>query len=140
MTTKTHSVRPSRLGRLLYSGTLMYMAIDGFKNNEKRVEIAEQKGVPMPEVLVPLVTGMLFVANLGVLFWKYPVASAGALVVFFLGTTPKIHNFWTMEGAERNANKINFCKNVALLGTAIMFLHAANKDADTHAANKTVDE
>ncbi|MFC6826946.1 DoxX family protein [Halopelagius fulvigenes] len=121
---------PSALGRLLYSGILAYMAIDGFKNNEKRVKAAEASGVPAPELLVPFVTGMLFVANLGILLWKYPRASAGALVVFFLGTTPVIHNFWTMEGEERQGNKINFLKNCALLGCSIMLLDEAAKTAD----------
>ncbi len=104
------------------------MAVDGFKNNEKRVEIARENGVPVPDLLVPFVTGMLFVANLGILLWKFPRASAGALVVFFLTTTPSIHDFWTMEGEERQANKINFLKNVALLGGAILLLEAADKD------------
>ena len=116
---------PSTTGRMLYSGILSYMAIDGFMNNDKRVDIARSKGVPAPEVLVPFVTGLLLVANLGILFWKYPRASAAALVVFFVGTTPSIHNFWTMEGKERHENKINFLKNVALLGGAILLLDAA---------------
>jgi len=116
---------PSFVGRALYGGILAYMAVDGFKNNEKRVEVAEQKGVPMPDVLVPFVTGMLFVANLGVVLWKFPRASAGALIVFFFGTTPSIHNFWTMEGKQRHDNKINFLKNAALLGGAILLLDAA---------------
>ena len=124
----TDNEAPSTLGRVLYSGVLAYMAVDGFKNNEKRVDVARSSGVPIPEVLVPFVTGMLFVANLGILLWKYPRASAGALVVFFLGTTPKIHNFWTMEGEQRHHNKINFLKNGALLGCAIMLLHEASRD------------
>ena len=119
---------PSQVGRFLYSGILAYMAVDGFRNNEKRVEIAESKGVPRAEVAVPFVTGMLFVANLGILFWKYPRISAGALIVFFLGTTPAIHDFWTMEGKERQHNKINFLKNVALLGGAIVFLAEADRE------------
>jgi len=119
---------PSKLGRALYSGVLAYMAIDGFRNNEKRVDVARESGVPVPEMLVPFVTGMLFVANLGILFWKYPRASAGALVVFFLGTTPGIHDFWTMEGEERQANKINFLKNGALLGCAVMLLDEASSE------------
>ena len=119
---------PSTLGRFLYGGVLAYMALDGFKNNEKRVEAAAESGVPLPEVMVPFVTGMLFVANLGIILWKYPRASAGALVLFFLGTTPVIHNFWTMEGKERQGNKINFLKNCALLGCSIMLLDAANRE------------
>jgi len=117
---------PSLLGRSLYGGVLAYMAYDGFKSNDKRVAIAEEKGVPMPDLLVPFVTGMLFVANLGIVLWRLPRAAAGALVVFFLGTTPAIHDFWTMEGKERQGNKVNFLKNLALLGGAIVFLDAAS--------------
>jgi uncharacterized membrane protein YphA (DoxX/SURF4 family) len=117
---------PSLLGRSLYGGVLAYMAVDGFRNNDKRVAVAEEKGVPMPDVLVPFVTGMLLVANLGIVLWRLPRAAAGALVVFFLGTTPAIHDFWTMEGKERQGNKINFLKNLALLGGALVFLDAAS--------------
>jgi uncharacterized membrane protein YphA (DoxX/SURF4 family) len=124
----TGSDAPSLLGRTLYGGVLAYMAVDGFKHNETRVAIAEEKGIPMPDVLVPFVTGMLLVANLGIVLWKLPRAAAGALVVFFLGTTPSIHNYWTMEGEERHGNKINFLKNLALLGGAIVFLDAADDD------------
>ncbi|ELZ41745.1 hypothetical protein C471_05791 [Halorubrum saccharovorum DSM 1137] len=119
---------PSAIGRALYSGVLAYMAVDGFRSNDKRVEVADEKGVPMPDVLVPFVTGMLFVANLGIVFWKLPRAAAGALVVFFLGTTPAIHDFWTMEGKQRHDNKINFLKNLALLGGAITLLDAADDE------------
>lgn len=126
----TTSTPPSALGRALYSGVLAYMALDGFKHNEKRVEAAAESGVPAPEYMVPFVTGMLFVANLGVLVWKFPRASAGALVVFFVGTTPVIHNYWTMEGAERQGNKINFLKNLALLGCSLMLLAEAASDGD----------
>ena len=118
---------PSLLGRALYSGVLAYMAIDGFQNNEKRVEIARERGVPLPEVAVPAVTAMLLVANVGILLWKFPRASAWALIVFFLGTSPGIHHFWKMEGKERQANKINFLKNMALLGGAILLLSEASK-------------
>lgn len=126
MTNSTHSNGPpSALGRLLYSGILAYMAIDGFRNNEKRVEVARSRGVPVPDVLVPLATGLLLIANVGILLWKFPRASVGALVVFFFGTTPSIHNYWTMEGKERHENKINFLKNVALLGAAIVLFEEA---------------
>ena len=128
---------PSLLGRSLYGGVLAYMAVDGFRNNDKRVSIAEEKGVPMPDVLVPFVTGMLLVANLGIVLWRLPRAAAGALVVFFLGTTPAIHDFWTMEGKERQGNKINFLKNLALLGGALVFLDAASgSDGESDAAGE----
>lgn len=117
---------PSALGRLLYCGILTYMSVDGFKNNEKRVDVAREKGVPLPDVMVPFATGMLLAANLALLFWKYPRTAAEAVIVFFLSTTPVIHNFWELEGEQRQGNKINFLKNVALLGGAIILLDEAD--------------
>lgn len=122
---------PSRLGRTLYSGVLLYMAVDGFRNNETRVDIARDQGVPVPEVLVPAATALLLVANLGVLFWRYPRASAAAIVVFFLTTTPSIHSFWEMDGHERHENRINFLKNVALTGGALLLLERARDGGGT---------
>lgn len=121
---------PSRLGRLMYSGILAYMAIDGFRSNDKRVAIADEKGVPMPDVMVPFATGMLLVANVGILLWRFPRLAAGAVLVFFASTTPVIHDFWRLEGGERQGNKINFLKNVALMGCAVMLLNAADGDDD----------
>jgi len=139
--TLEHGERPSLLGRSLYGGVLAYMALDGFKNNDKRVAVAEEKGVPMPDLLVPFVTGRLLVANLGIVLWRLPRGAASALVVFFLGTTPAIYEFWTMEGKERQGNKINFLKNLALLGGAIVFVDAASgSDGDSDAAGERDEE
>ena len=119
---------PPLSARLLYSGVLAYMSIDGFRHNEVRVDLARSKGVPVPEVAVPFTTGMLLVANLCLLFWRVPRAAAGAVILFFVGTTPVIHNFWDLEGEERHGNKINFCKNLALIGGAILLLSRAVDD------------
>ena len=42
--------------------------------------------------------------------------AALAYVAFLIVITPIFHNFWTMQGAERMANNINFMKNVTILG------------------------
>ena len=113
---------PSFLGRLLFGGTLFYMSVDGFKNNEKRVEIARDSGVPAAELLVPLATGMLLVATLLLTLWVWPLVAAGLVLAFFFSTTPVIHSFWEFEGAERANQKIHFLKNIALIGAAVTFL------------------
>ena len=119
---------PPLLSRLLYGGVLLYMSVDGFRHNEERVELARSKGVPVPEFLVPATTGMFLVANLCLLLWRYPVAAIGGIIVFFVGTTPAIHDYWNLEGEERHGNKINFCKNLALLGGAVALLDATADD------------
>lgn len=117
--------RPSLLGRLLYGGTLLYMGIDGFRHNQKRVEVARERGVPYPDVLVPLATGLLVLASLLLIFWIWPVVAAAAILLFFLSTTPAIHSFWTFEGKERAGQKTNFLKNMALIGGALVLLDLA---------------
>jgi uncharacterized membrane protein YphA (DoxX/SURF4 family) len=119
------------LGHHLYGGTLLYMAIDGFRHNHKRVEIARDRGVPLPELAVPLATGMLLVVTLLLVLWAWPVVAALLVVVFFLATTLTTHPFWEFEGKERNDNKINFLQNVALTSAAILFLgEALGADGD----------
>jgi len=113
---------PSALGRLLFGGTLVYMSIDGFRNNEKRVEIARGRGVPMPELLVPLATGLLLVASLLLVLWAWPVLAAAGILAFFVTTTPSIHAFWEDEGKERANQQIHFSKNIALIGATVVFL------------------
>ncbi len=46
--------------------------------------------------------------------WTRPLALLVAL--YTLGTGLIGHHFWTMEGAARTANAINFYKNVAIVG------------------------
>jgi hypothetical protein len=43
------------------------------------------------------------------------------VIVFLLGVTPVMHNFWTIaDETQRLTELINFSKNVALLGAALM--------------------
>jgi len=119
---------PSRLGRLLFGGTLVYMSVDGFKSNEKRVEIARERGVPAPELLVPLATGLLLVSSLLLVFWAWPIFAAAGILAFFVSTTPSIHSFWRFEGGERANQKIHFSKNIALIGASLVFLREALRE------------
>jgi putative oxidoreductase len=88
-----------------YSGTVGYMT---------------QTGVPVPSVatLVAIVVE-LFVA-LAVAFgaWTRPLALLVAL--YTLGTALIAHHFWTMEGADRYANAINFYKNISIIGGLLL--------------------
>ena len=46
--------------------------------------------------------------------WTRPLALL--LALYTLGTALIGHPFWTMEGAARYANAINFYKNVSIIG------------------------
>ena len=84
-----------------YAGTAAYMA---------------QAGAPLPPAAaVVAIVVEVFVALAIVLgAWTRPLALLVAL--YTLGTGLIGHHFWTMEGAARTANAINFYKNVAIVG------------------------
>ena len=80
------------------------------------VEHIAAKGVPLPEIAAVIAILIELGGGLAVLFgWKTRWAAI-AYVLFLIVITPIFHNFWTMEGAARMANNINFMKNVTILG------------------------
>ena len=84
-----------------YSATAGYMA---------------QVGAPMPSVAAVVAIVVEFFVALLVAFgaWTRPLALL--LALYTLGTALIAHHFWTMEGADRYANAINFYKNVSIIG------------------------
>jgi len=54
-------------------------------------------------------------------FWTRPLALLMAL--FVLGTSFIAHSYWSMEGSMEAANKIQFYKNLSIMGG--LFLLAA---------------
>jgi putative oxidoreductase len=89
-------------GKLInYSGTAGYMA---------------QLGAPLPSLaaLVAIVAEVPIALAIAIGVWTRPLALL--LALYTLGTALIGHHFWTLEGAPRNANAINFYKNIAIIG------------------------
>jgi len=85
----------------------------GFAGTEHMIE---SKGVPLPEIAAVIAILIEVGGGLALLLgWKTRWAAV-AFVVFLVVITPIFHGFWTMEGAARSANQINFMKNLTILG------------------------
>ena len=84
-----------------YSGTAGYMA---------------QAGAPIPSVaaLVAIVVEVFVALAVAFGAWTRPLALL--LALYTLGAALIAHHFWTMEGATRYANAINFYKNISIIG------------------------
>ena len=84
-----------------YAGTTSYMA---------------QTGAPVPSVAALVAIAVELFVGLAVAFgvWTRPLALL--LALYTLGTGLIGHPFWTMEGAARSANAINFYKNISIIG------------------------
>lgn len=83
-TTSTCTEKPSLLGRLLFAGGLMALAVRNLRNLEGRIAYADSKGLPAPSQLVPAASGLLLGGGLGIGAWKLPKLSAGSVAAFFI--------------------------------------------------------
>jgi putative oxidoreductase len=61
-----------------------------------------------------------FFVALAVAFGAWTRPLAALLALYTLGTTLIGHHFWTMEGADRYANAINFYKNISIIGGFVL--------------------
>jgi uncharacterized membrane protein YphA (DoxX/SURF4 family) len=86
------------------------------------VQYAQFKGVPYPGVAVCIAGVLLIVAGITLLLGYWPEIGIAALVLFLVPVTLKMHNFWAETAEQRAADLVNFLKNWALLGSALMFL------------------
>lgn len=111
------------IGRLLYGGFFLMSGINHFMKFGMYKAYAASKGAPAPGTAVR-VTGLLLLAGgLSMILGAFPTVGAVLLVIFLLGVTPMMHNFWAVEDPQaRMGEMVNFMKNSALLGAALMSL------------------
>ena len=111
------------LGRLIFGGFFVWHGIDHFRHAPMMTQYTHMKGVPAPETVV-LATGMiLMVGGLSIVLGWRPEIGVTLLVVFLIAAAFVMHNFWTLADAQaRSMDRVNFEKNLALAGAALMLL------------------
>jgi putative oxidoreductase len=98
---------PSGFGKLMgFAGTAGYIA---------------SKGVPLPEVCAAIAVFAELALGLALLFgWKARWAALG-MAIFVAVITPIFHNYWAAPEAQLMMQKLNFTKNVAIIGGLLAF-------------------
>ena len=108
-------------GRAIFGGFFLYNGINHFLNREMMTGYSKSKGVPYPEAAVMGSGAMLVLGGLSVLTGARPKLGTSLIGAFLLGVTPKMHDFWNVQDPQQRMNEqINFSKNLALLGGALI--------------------
>ena len=115
------------LGRILLGGYFAFAGLNHFMKDEEMAGWIESKGLPMPDVLNYLAGGLLLVSGLDIVFGTYPIVAWGALSLFTLKASILFHDFWNMEGEDKQNQMVNFTKNMALLGGLMLFAAMASQ-------------
>ncbi|MDS0477220.1 DoxX family membrane protein [Natrinema sp. 1APR25-10V2] len=110
------------LSRVLFALVIGYLALGNLLDLDSAVEYATHKGAPVAAVSVPLGSLGLIAGALAVLTGVYPALGALAVVALLIPITIVMHDFWTVEGHDRQNERIHFLKNVGLIGSALVFL------------------
>jgi putative oxidoreductase len=79
------------------------------------------KGVPLPEVCAAIAIAAELGLGLALLVGFKTRWVALFLAIFVLVITPIFHNYWAVPDAQVAAQKLNFFKNMAILGGLLAF-------------------
>jgi len=113
------------LGRLVFGLGMALQATEDFRDMDDTIEYAESAGVPFPDLLAPLASGMMFVGGLGVAVWRLPRVATGAVTTFLAVVTLTMHDFWNADPDDRDGERLAFFGNMAMFGAALAFLRKA---------------
>lgn len=92
--------------------------ISGF---EGTVGYIASKGVPLPEVCAAIAIFFEFFVGLSLLAGFKTRWAALGLAFFTVVITPVFHNFWASPEAQVMMQKMNFFKNLAIIGGLLAF-------------------
>jgi putative oxidoreductase len=80
---------------------------------------AAGKGVPYPEAAIAGTGALLVVGGISVILGAWPRIGAALIMLFLVGVTPVMHDFWNAADMASRMNDFgHFAKNVALFGGA----------------------
>jgi putative oxidoreductase len=111
------------IGRIIFGVFFLYSGVNHFIGFGMMTQYAKMKGVPFPATAQGITGLMLLLGGLSIVFGIYPFVGIVLLVVFLVPVSLMMHNFWKLEDPQlRMADKVNFMKNMALLGALLMLL------------------
>lgn len=110
-------------GRILFGGYFLMMGINHFMNYKMMSGYASSKGIPLPTFFVIFSGLLLALGGLGVMLgFLFPIALI-LIILFLVPVTFSMHQFWTIaDPMARMGERINFLKNIALIGAALIIL------------------
>jgi putative oxidoreductase len=109
------------VGRILVGGYYLYNGINHFARLDVMSQVVGARGVPAPQVAVLVAGLLLLIAGVTLLLGVLPRVGICAVVLFLVPVTLIMHQFWKADGMARLGELVNFTKNLALLGSSLMF-------------------
>ncbi len=114
------------IARVLFGG---YFAVGGFnhlRHSDAMAGFAASKKVSSPKAMVIISGLMILLGGLGIITGLYVGTSVLLIVLFLIPVTFIMHNYWNeTDPNAKMADRVQFMKNMALIGAALAFLAVA---------------
>jgi putative oxidoreductase len=111
------------LGRVLYGGFFLLGGINHFSHLGMMSGYAGSKGVPAAKAGVIFSGLLIIVGGAFVILGTHIRIAAACIIVFLVPVTYLMHDFWNEKDMMGRINQqVNFQKNLALLGAALMMV------------------
>lgn len=111
------------IGRIIFSGFYIMGGFNHFAHLNSMSGYVKAQGVPAPRLALGGSGALLILGGLSVLLGFDPLIGIILLIIFLIGVTPVMHAFWKIDDPmARMASRIDFMKNIALLGALLIML------------------
>jgi putative oxidoreductase len=111
------------IGRIIVGIYYTFSGIHHFTDLKMMAGYAGSKGVPAPKLAVAGSGALLVIGGLSFLLGFHPLIGVICVILFLLPISFTMHNFWAIQDPmHKMGEMVNFTKNMALIGCALMFL------------------
>ena len=111
------------LGRVLYGGFFILGGINHFMHLDMMAGYAGFKKVPAPKPAVILSGLLIIVGGLSIVTGVQPMLGVVCIAAFLIPVSFLMHTFWSDTDPQAALNnRVNFQKNIALLGAGLALL------------------
>lgn len=110
------------LGRILLAFIFLQSGFDKVLSYGKTTALMAARGIPEPQILLPLAIAALFIGGTMILVGWKARWGALALIVFMIPTTLYFHGYWTYPEPLQLNQFHHFVKNLAIIGALLMIL------------------
>jgi putative oxidoreductase len=109
------------IGRIIAGGFFFMNGVNHFAKLNVMAGYAKSKGTFAPALSVGGTGVILLLGGASLLLGYHPTIGAALLVVFLLGVSFSIHNFWAIQEPQaKMMEMVNFMKNMGLVGLVLM--------------------
>lgn len=111
------------VGRIIFGLYWLRAAFHHFTSLDHIAEYAKAKGAPAPKLAVAGSGVVLLLGGFSMILGVFPRVGIVLLVLFLVVASFQFHNYWKADGGQmKQADQINFMKNMALVGALLMLL------------------